>query len=123
MSSVDEFTRVSHVILDAIVTRNARTLDACLADDFVSLAPGGGRQRKHEFIQAITEAAFDVTSASFEGLEIETFGDVAVVVGIQRAEVRLPSGVQVTSRAAFTDVFVRQGGGWRLRVAQATDLP
>lgn len=122
MSSHDEIARLSHVILDAIVARDARTLDAWLDDDFVSLSAAGGRQHRREFIRAIAEASYTVIAASFEALEIELFDQVAVVVGIQRAEALLPDGARVTSRGAFTDVFVHKETGWRLRVAESTEL-
>jgi ketosteroid isomerase-like protein len=121
---VEEFVRLSHRILDAIVHRDAATLDALFDDEFVAFAPAGGRQRKQEFIDAVVDAPFHILDASFESLEVEVVDDrTAVVVGIQRAEVRLPTGEHVVSRGAFTDLFVRRGQEWRVRVVQSVDLP
>jgi hypothetical protein len=120
---VDELVKLSHRILEAIVQRDAATLDAVLDDGFVALAPAGGRQQKQEFISAIVEAPFHIHGASFESLEMEVVDDrTAVVIGIQRAEVRLPTGETVVSRVAFNDLFVRRGEGWRIRVVQSVDL-
>jgi hypothetical protein len=120
---VEDLARLSHRILDAIVQRDAATLDAVFDDEFVAVAPAGGRQRKQEFISAIVDAPFHVLSASFESLEVEIVDDrTAVVIGIQRAEVRLPTGEHVVSRSAFTDLFVRRGNEWRVRVVQSVDL-
>jgi uncharacterized protein (TIGR02145 family) len=47
---VEDFARLSHRILDAIVHRDAVTLDAVFDDELVAVAPAGGRQRKHEFM-------------------------------------------------------------------------
>ena len=76
----------------------------------------------HVILDAIVAASYTVIAASFEALEIELFDQVAVVVGIQRAEALLPDGARVTSRGAFTDVFVHKETGWRLRVAESTEL-
>jgi hypothetical protein len=51
------------------------------------------------------------------------FGETGVLCGVQRAAVRLASGEEVTGRTAFTDVFVKAGAGWQLRVATSADLP
>jgi ketosteroid isomerase-like protein len=121
--TVKELARLSHRILDAIVGRDAVTLDVMFDDDFVAMAPAGGRQAKQEFINAFVDAPFHILGASFETLEVEVIDDrTAVVLGIQRAEVQLPTGENVVSRVAFTDVFVRRGDGWRIRVVQSIDL-
>ena len=120
---MEEFVRLSHRILDAIVQRDAVTLDAAFDDEFVAVAPAGGRQRKQEFINAIVDAPFHILGASFESLEVEVVDDrIVVVVGIQRADVQLPTGEHVVSRCAFTDLFVRRGKEWRVRVVQSVDL-
>lgn len=123
MEVVEVFVRLSHRILDAIVQRDAVTLDVMFDDDLVVMAQAGGRLRKAEFISAIVDAPFHIVDASFESLEVEAVDDrTAVVVGIQRAEVQLPTGEQVVSRAAFTDLFVRRGDDWRIRVVYSVDL-
>jgi hypothetical protein len=120
---VEDFVGLSHRILDAIVQRDTPTLDAVFDDEFVALAAAGGRQRKQEFIRAIVDAPFHILGASLESLEVEAVDDRTVIVaGIQRAEVRLPTGETVVARTAFTDLFVRRGEQWRIRVAQAADL-
>jgi hypothetical protein len=71
----------------------------------------------------VVDAPFQILGASFESLEVEAVDDrTAVVTGIQRAEVRLPTGEHVVSRTAFTDLFVRRGDDWRIRVVQSVDL-
>jgi hypothetical protein len=120
---VERFVELSHRILDAIVQRDAATLDSVFDEEFVALAPAGGRQRKREFISAVIDAPFEILGASFESLEVEVVDDrTAIVAGIQRAEVRLPTGAHVVSRCAFTDLFVRRGEDWRIRMAQSVDL-
>ena len=120
---MDDFVKLSHRILDAIVQRDAVTLDALFDDELVALAAAGGRQRKPEFISAVVDAPFHILGASFESLEVEVVDErTAVVVGIQRADVRLPTGETVVSRVAFTDLFVRRGDAWRIRVVQSADL-
>lgn len=120
---MEDFVALSHRILDAIVHRDTSSLDALFDDEFVALAAAGGRQRKQEFIEAIVGMNFEILGASFESLEVEVVDErTAIVVGIQRAEVRLPTGETVVSRTAFTDLFMRRGDQWRIRVAQSADL-
>lgn len=120
---MEDFVALSHRILDAIVHRDIPALDALFDDEFVALAVAGGRQRKQEFISAIVGMPFEILAASFESLEVEVIDErTAVAAGIQRAEVRLPTGETIISRTAFTDLFIRRGDKWRIRLAQSVDL-
>jgi hypothetical protein len=49
---------------------------------------------------------------------------VVVVTGVQRATTR-PSGggAETPSATAFTDVFVRRRGAWRLVLAYGVEVP
>jgi hypothetical protein len=55
--------------------------------------------------------------------QVDAFDAVGVVCGVQRAVVTLSTGEEVTARTSFTDVFVRNGAIWQLRIATSSELP
>ena len=124
---MEDFVKLSQRVLDAIISRDPVLLDVLFDDEFVALAPAGGRQRKQQFINTVVDAPFQILGGSFESLEVELVDDnTAIVTGIQHVDVQLPTGEEVVSRCAFTDLFVRRDGEdgdeWRVRVVQSVDL-
>ena len=81
----------------------------------------GVRTARQAFIDAVS-ADIQIDELSFEFLTVDAFENVGVVCGVQRALVTLSSGDKVTARTSFTDVFVRYGANWQLRVATSSEL-
>ena len=117
-----ELIHISNEILVAIRDRNRTALEAVLHPDFVQINEDGARMERYAFVAAATSADFQITSLSFDFLSVDVLEDTGVVCGVQRGTVKLSSGGEKTSRTAFTDVFVRQSGVWKLRVATSADL-
>jgi hypothetical protein len=114
-------TALSHRILTSIQTHDRGSLDQVLHADFVQINEAGVRTSRRAFIDAVTD--FQINELSFEFLSVDAFDDVGVVCGVQRAVVTLPTGEEVTARTSFTDVFVRNGAIWQLRIATSSELP
>jgi ketosteroid isomerase-like protein len=123
MSAIDtqDLTEISHQLLTAIRGRDANTLDRLLHGEFAQISEAGVRTKRDAFITAIA-TSIEITALSFDFLSVDVFGDTAVVCGVQRAVVRLQSGEEITSRSAFTDVFVKNLNRWLLRLATSVDL-
>jgi hypothetical protein len=111
---------VSASVLQAIARHDTATLAACLSRRFILLAPSG-RQDRDAFLAGVGGATFEARSFGFDWIDVQIFDTTAVVAGVQRVEV-VVGGREVTSRAAFTDVFLIADGGWRLAAAHAIDL-
>jgi hypothetical protein len=63
----------------------------------------------------------EARSFGFDWIDVQIVDGAAVVAGVQRVDLVI-DGKEVTSRAAFTDLFVIEDGGWRLAVAHSTDF-
>lgn len=113
---------VSHRLLRAIQSRDAPALEAILADDFQHFDTSGASVDRQAFISAIVDAPYDIRSIGFEAIDVADIDGAGVVVGLQRAEVRMPDGELLVSRGGFTDVFTRHGDVWRIRLAHSVDL-
>jgi uncharacterized protein (TIGR02246 family) len=125
-TSQDALIDLSHELVRAIAGRNASALANILHDDFVHLASSdepSSPQDKEAFINAIATAPYEIVDISLSALRVRFADDIAVVVGIQKAQVQLENQDKLTSAGSFTDVFRRVDGRWRLWLAHSTELP
>ncbi|MEM8996154.1 MAG: nuclear transport factor 2 family protein [Acidobacteriota bacterium] len=118
--TTEDLLRISDAILQAICAHDAEALAPHLTSDFALLS-GAARQDRASFLEGVGAADFTAREAGFESIQVELMGETAVVGGVQCVEVEQGPEV-LESRAAFTDVFVREGGRWRLRVAVSVEL-
>lgn len=116
-------TTLSQQILTAIRTRDRASLDQVLHSDFVQINETGVRTSRAAFIDDVVAAGFLINQLSFEFLSVDVFENLGVVCGVQRALVTLATGEEVTARTSFTDVFVKNGAIWQLRIATSSELP
>ena len=54
---------------------------------------------------------------------MNVYGETAILTGLQTSRARLEDGTEHTGTVAFTDVFVKQRGRWRLALAYGFELP
>lgn len=120
--TAESILRLERKTMDAIRAKDSKALERILTADFVYRTPGSELSRA-EFLQNI--AAFPGQILSVEGseLRVNVYGDVAVLTGLQTSRARLEDGTEHTSTVAFTDVFVKQRGRWRLSLAYGFELP
>ena len=119
---VESVLRLERETMDAIRTKDARALERILADDFVYRTPSAELSRA-EFLQNIASFPGRILSVEGEGLRASVYGDTVVLTGVQRARARTDDGAEHLSTVAFTDVFVKRRGRWRLSLAYGVELP
>lgn len=120
-STKDTLLRLSADVLHAICTHDGLRLATFLSADFALLG-AGQRQNRDSFIEFAVNADFHALDWEFEMIDIEVFGNTAVVSGIQRVTVQGDDEKSIVSRAAFTDVFIYQDKNWLVRVACSHEL-
>ena len=108
--------------MDAIREKDAGTLGRLLAEDFVYRSPSG-EQGRAEFLKGIASIPGRILSVEGAGQRVSVYGETAVLTGVQRARVRTDDGSVHESAVAFTDVFVKRRGRWRLALAHGVELP
>jgi ketosteroid isomerase-like protein len=119
----DEVLAVERDIMAAIRNKDAATLEPMLADDFCYRTHFGAETDKAGFLQSIVSTPFEILSLHGEELNVNVYGDTAVLTGVQIAEARPPEGEKEESVVAFTDVFVRRDGRWLMVLAYGVELP
>ncbi|HEX8285706.1 MAG TPA: nuclear transport factor 2 family protein [Pyrinomonadaceae bacterium] len=120
--TVESVLRLERETMDAIRDKDAAALERVLAPDFVYRTPGAELTRA-EFLHNVTSLPGRILSVEGEGQRVSVYGDAAVLTGVQRARVRTDDGEEHASTVAFTDVFVKQRGRWRLSLAYGVELP
>src|SRR6266568_3102880 len=107
--------------LQAMVKADLAALDDVLADDLSYIHSSGSADSKREFIDAIRMGRLKYKQLDREGVAVRVYGDVAVLTGRGRFQVR--SGEKdLDVRLLFTDVYVKRGGKWRMVAWQSTRL-
>lgn len=120
--TAESILRLERETMDAIRAKDAKALERVLASDFVYRTPGAELSRA-EFLQGVASLPGRILSVEGSELRVNVYGDAAVLTGVQRSRLRTDDGVEHASTVAFTDVFVKQGGRWRLSLAYGVELP
>jgi hypothetical protein len=119
-----ELLALESAVMKAIAAKDRDALRPILADHFVLRMPGAPDVGKEQFLDGIMAVPGDVESIRGEDTKASVLGGLGIVTGLQIATVRLAAdGRVVSSRGAFTDVFERIDGRWRLALAFSVELP
>ena len=123
-SAVEELLSLESSVMQAIASKDRAALRPVLAETFVLRMPGATDVTKDQFLDSIAAVPGNIESSRGEGTRASVVDGVGIVTGVQIATVRLAeTGAVVTSRGAFTDVFTRVDGRWRLALAFSVELP
>ena len=114
---------IENDIMTAIKSKDVAALGPLLADDFVYRTHFGAEADKAAFVESIAQFPMTILSLRGEELNVNVYGETAVLTGVQVAEARPPEGETEESAVAFTDVFVRQDGRWLMVLAYGVELP
>ena len=113
---------LERLIMDAIRAKDAKALGYILTADFVYRTPGS-EQSRAEFLKNIASFPGQILSVEGSELRVSVYGDTAVLTGVQHARVRTEDGAEQAGTNAFTDIFVKRRGRWKLALAYGVDLP
>ena len=108
---------IGHQIYDGIRRKDAEFLRQFLADDFVQRGADGTEASKEEFLRAISEMPFEISSVEGEHERVSVFGEVAIMTGVQVADWRKSDEEHGVSSVAYVDVFTRRNEKWLLVLA------
>ena len=117
-----ELFRAQEQFWAALQSKDRKAFERLLADDFVGRSPGQSNQDRTAFIDTLTGFPVQVRSVGSDNLEVHVFGIVAVVTGVQVAQLELADGQVKENRIAITNVFQRQEKHWLLKFAHAVSL-
>ncbi len=112
-----ELRRLNDAYLQAALASDAGRLGPLLAEDFTAVLADGSLVSRSEYLR---QAALPLPIRDFreEGVTVRVYGDAALLSAV--AVARLKNGAWASSR--YTDVYVRQGGAWRIASIQITRI-
>ena len=119
---VDAVLHLEQEVMDAIRDRDVKALEGIMDTDFVFHTPDAEMSRS-DFLTNIKALPGHILSVEGMGLRVKVYGETAVLTGVQRTVLRTDDGIEHESRVAFTDVFFKRRGRWRLALAHGVDLP
>lgn len=120
--TAEALLRLEREIMNHIRDRDARALGRVLSDDFVYRTPEAEVGRE-DFLRNIKAIPGRIVSVEGANQRVSVYGETAVLTGVQTAVVRTDDGVEHTGTTAFTDIFVKRRGRWKLALAYAVELP
>ncbi|MBZ4395519.1 nuclear transport factor 2 family protein [Myxococcus sp. AS-1-15] len=109
-------------IVRAIHARDTRALEGLMAKDLV-FRMGDTQTDRATFLDNVASIPGTILAVETESVSAHVFGDTGVLMGTQRARVRLPDGTEVTDVGHFTDVCQRRDGHWWVVLAHNIAAP
>ncbi|MEP6569724.1 MAG: nuclear transport factor 2 family protein [Acidobacteriota bacterium] len=122
-SAAEAILQIERDIRAAIKSKDTVMLEPMLADEFVYRTHFGAEADKAAFLESIASFPFEILSLRGEELNVNVYGDTAVLTGVQIATARPPEGETEESAVAFTDIFVLRDGRWLMVLAYGVELP
>ena len=99
--------------------KDAAALDQLLGSSLVYIDYDGSIMNKREFLDNIKAEGLHPAQIINEEMKVQMYGDAAVATGIYR-EKGTDKGKAYQRRGRFTDMWVKQNGGWQCVASQST---
>ncbi len=103
----------------AIEEKNTKALDMFLAETFVAVEIDGSVSNKSQFLASIKSPDYQPSQALNEEVNVQVYGNAAVVVGIFRVK-GTEKGKPYVHRERFTDTWIKQKQTWQCVASQST---
>jgi ketosteroid isomerase-like protein len=114
--------QVQQQFWSALQSKDKGALEHLLAEDFIGRSLGHPNQDRTAFIDTLTSFPVQVRSVGSDNLEVHIFGTIAVVTGLQVAQLEFADGQVKENRIAITNIFQQQNGRWLLKLAHPVTL-
>jgi ketosteroid isomerase-like protein len=98
------------------------TVDAILADTFVSTGTEGQFRTKPEVLASLKSGATKYEASKLDDMRVFLYGDAAVVTGRWTGK-GVEEGKPFNEVDRWTDTFIKQNGQWRCASSQSTVVP
>lgn len=106
----------------AIEAKDTKALDQILANTFVAVEIDGSVSSKSEFLASIKSPEYQPSQAVNEQINVQVYGNSAVVVGIFRIK-GVEKGKPYVHRERFVDTWIKKDQGWQCVASAATLIP
>jgi ketosteroid isomerase-like protein len=103
----------------AIELKDTKALDQMLGSGFVAVEIDGTVSNKAEFLASIKDPSYQPSQAVNEQINVQVYGNAAVVTGIFRVK-GTEKGKSYVHRERFIDTWIKQDQSWQCVASSAT---
>ena len=105
----------------AIVRKDKQAIAANMADSFLQIDSDGNTADKAKFIEEIAADDLTIQPYTVDDFKIRIYGNTAIINGstLMHGTYR---GQPFTSHYRYTDIYVKEGAGWRVVNIQTTRI-
>jgi len=105
---------------EAIVKRDAASIDMLMADEFIAIYDGSvfTKAQYFEFVKSMKE---EILSFAMDEWQVRVYGDAGVVMARSTTKTRL-AGKETTNQLRFTDIWVKRDGHWKCVAAHNSSM-
>ena len=103
----------------AIELKDTKALDQMLGSGFVAIEIDGTISNKAEFLASIKDPSYQPSQAVNEQINVQVYGNAAVVNGIFRVK-GVEKGKPYVHRERFIDTWIKQDQAWQCVASSAT---
>ncbi len=107
----EDFTKIEQEWAAALLKGDAQGFRKFLAEGWKITLSDGMIQTADEMGQELTSGDLQFTTCKVEDIDVQIFGDTAIVRGIDEVAGKLNGGT-FEAKERFTDVFIRRDGRW-----------
>lgn len=107
----------------ALKTKDPQIFRDILAEDFILRSPGQPNQSRDEFIRTLTSFPATVTSVTCDNLDVQYYGNVAVLTGVQTAHLQFRDSNAMLDVIAITNIFHYVASQWLMVLSHAVEMP
>jgi ketosteroid isomerase-like protein len=103
----------------AIELKDTKALDQMLGSSFVAVEIDGTMSNKAEFLAGIKDPGYQPSQAVNEQINVQVYGNAAVVTGIFRVK-GVEKSKPYVHRERFIDTWIKQNQSWQCVASSAT---
>jgi ketosteroid isomerase-like protein len=120
-ADIAQLTHQSRAWDEAIVRKDRAAIEANMADDFRQIDGDADLETKASFVDGLMSPLLKIDPYTVEDFEIRQYGNVALLSGRTRMTGSY-DGKPFKSHYRYIDIYVRQGGAWRITSVQITRI-
>ncbi len=106
----------------ATIKADVAALSALMTDDLTYTHSSGVTETKAEFLDGIRSGKYAYRSIDSKDRRVRLHGEAAIVSGTAHIVIE-PGGKRTEIDLYFSELYVKEGGAWRMALWQATRLP
>jgi uncharacterized protein (TIGR02246 family) len=106
----------------ATISGDVAALSGLMTDDLTYTHSSGVEESRAEFLDALKSGKYVYREIAAPGRRVRVHGDAAVVSGPCHVVIE-PGGKRTEIDLYFTELYVKEGGRWRMALWHSTRLP